>query len=150
LFDPALAGEFINFSEGAIIDFKNEARTRVLLLLFLWPRKVNNNLMLKKLLLNKKTLDILIFAIALGMGIYFKWTAMQIITFLIFIGIILRPVSSRILAVPALFFLIITPFFLIFKKDLWAESSAIYAYYFLIMAVIMGIYEVRKEKEEIS
>lgn len=105
--------------------------------------------MLKKIL-SKKFLNILIFLLALAMGIYFKWTVPQIITFLILIGIILRPVSSRILAAPALFFLILTPFFLIFKKDIWAESFATYAYYFLIMAVIMGIYEIRKEGKDDS
>jgi hypothetical protein len=101
--------------------------------------------MLKNILFSKKFLNITILILALAMGVYFKWTPAQIITFLIFIGIILRPVSSRIMAVPALLLLIFTPFFLIFKQEAWAESVAIYAYYFLIMAVIMGIYEVRKE-----
>lgn len=93
----------------------------------------------------KKYANIGIFVIALAMGIYFQWTIMEILIFLIFIGIILRSVSSRILAMPALFFLVLTPFMLIFKQDDWAEKMAIYAYYFLIMAVIMGIREVRKE-----
>ena len=98
----------------------------------------------------KKAINIAIFLVALGMGIYFKWGVVNTLIFLIFIGIILRPVSSRILAFPALFFLILTPFALIFKKDVLAENLAIYAYYFLIMATIMGIYEVRKEDKEKS
>ncbi|MFZ5981957.1 MAG: hypothetical protein ACOYS2_00040 [Patescibacteria group bacterium] len=101
---------------------------------------------LRKYLLTRRALNLLIFALALAMGIYFDWKVMEILIFLIFIGIILHPVSSRLLAIPALFFLVLTPIFLIFKKDPVAEQMAIYAYYFLIMAVIMGIYEVRKEK----
>lgn len=102
--------------------------------------------MLFNKLLNKTTLNVLIFCLAIGMGVYFDWKIMEIIIFLIFIGIILHPISSRILAVPALFFLVLTPIFLVLKNDPRAEQMAIYAYYFLIMAVIMGIYEVRKEK----
>ena len=98
----------------------------------------------------KKVINIAIFLVALGMGIYFKWGVMNTLIFLIFIGIILRPVSSRILAFPALFFLILTPFCLILKNDVLAENLAIYAYYFLIMATIMGIYEVRQEDKEKS
>ena len=98
----------------------------------------------------KKVINIAIFLVALGMGIYFKWGVMNTLIFLIFIGIILRPVSSRILAFPALFFLILTPFALILKEDVVAENLAIYAYYFLIMATIMGIYEVRQEDKEKS
>lgn len=96
----------------------------------------------------KKALNIGLFIVALIMGVYFKWTIMEILIFLIFIGIILRPVASRIMAFPALFFLVLTPFALILKQDILAETFAIYAYYFLIMAVIMGIYEVRQEKDE--
>jgi len=103
-----------------------------------------------KKLTPKKILNICIFLMALGMGIYFKWGIMNTLIFLIFIGIILRPVSSRILAVPALFFLILTPIALIAKQDVIAENLAIYAYYFLILATIMGIYEVRQDKNEES
>jgi len=101
---------------------------------------------LLKKLFKKKTLNVLILCLSIGMGIYFDWKIMEIIIFLIFVSIILRPVSSRLVAVPALFFLVLTPILLIMKRDPQAEQMAIYAYYFLIMAVIMGIYEVRKEK----
>ena len=103
-----------------------------------------------KKLTPKKILNICIFLAALGMGIYFKWGVMNTLIFLIFVGIILRPISSRILAVPALFFLILTPIALIAKQDVIAENLAIYAYYFLILATIMGIYEVRQNKNEES
>jgi len=95
----------------------------------------------------KKVLNFCFLLAALGMGIYFQWGIMGTLIFIIFIGTILRPVSSRIMAVPALFFLVLTPFALIAKQDVIAENLAIWAYYFLIMATIMGIYEVRQEKD---
>jgi hypothetical protein len=100
---------------------------------------------LKKMTL-RKALNIGLLLAGLGMGIFFQWGIMNTMIFMIFIGIILRPVSSQILALPALFFLILTPFALIFKLDALAENLAIYAYYFLILTVIMGIYEIRSEK----
>lgn len=101
-----------------------------------------------KKMTSKKALNIFLLAVALGMGIYFQWGIMNTLIFIIFIGIILRPVSSRIMAFPALFFLILTPFSLILKQGLLAENFAIYAYYFLILAVIMGIREVRRDESE--
>ena len=101
--------------------------------------------------LNQRTLDVVILLAAILLGLYFDWTNMEIIIFVIFVGIILHPVPSRRLAIPALFFLVIVPFLLIFKKEVRAEEFAVYAYYFLIMAVIMGIYEIRKgDKKEAS
>lgn len=100
---------------------------------------------IKKMTL-KKALNIFLFIVGLAMGIYFQWGIMNTLIFMIFIGIILRPVSSRIMAFPALFFLVLTPFALISKQDILAENFAIYAYYFLIMAVIMGIREVRRDE----
>lgn len=96
-----------------------------------------------------KALNIGLLGAALVMGIYFQWGFMNTLIFMIFVATILRPVSSRIMAFPALFFLVLTPFALILKQDILAENLAIYAYYFLIMAVIMGIYEVRSESHEI-
>jgi hypothetical protein len=88
--------------------------------------------------------------VAFLMGIYLKWNIFEIAIFCVFIYIILHPVESRYLAMPALFFLVLTPFFLIFKQEIIAEQLAIYCYYFLIMTVIMGIYEVRKDDREIN
>jgi len=103
--------------------------------------------MLKKIFI-KRNIDIIITALAMLMGAYFDWKITEIVIFGIFIWIVLNPVSSRLMAIPALAFLIFTPFLLIFKKPLLAEESAIYAYYFLIMATLMGIYEVKKEEQD--
>ena len=99
---------------------------------------------LKEKIKNNKIFIIFIL-IAIILGVFLDWGNIEIIIFAIFIGIILRPVSSRYLAIPALFFLALTPFLLIFDREERAEEFAIYAYYFLIMAVIMGMYEVVKD-----
>lgn len=88
--------------------------------------------------------DYIVLLLSLSMGVYLRWNIFEIVIFLIFIYIILYPVPSRQAVFPAVILLVITPFFLIFKKDSLAEQVAIYAYYFLIMAVVMGIYELWK------
>ncbi|MCX6794958.1 MAG: hypothetical protein NTY31_03165 [Candidatus Falkowbacteria bacterium] len=54
--------------------------------------------------------------------------------------------DSRAAAGLALILLASCPFWLIFKKDILAESAAIYAYYFLIITVLTQIRELKKEK----
>lgn len=96
----------------------------------------------------KRNKDIFFLALAIALGVYLNFKTTEVIIFAIFIWVILNPVSSRYLAMPALGFLILAPFFLIFKQDLIAEQLAIYAYYFFVIAVIMGIYEIRKDRFE--
>ncbi|PIR73469.1 MAG: hypothetical protein COU40_01890 [Candidatus Moranbacteria bacterium CG10_big_fil_rev_8_21_14_0_10_35_21] len=99
---------------------------------------------LKKIFI-KRNIDIAIVTIAVLMGAYFEWTIPQIIVFGIFVWIILNPIASRFPAMIALAFLTLTPFFLVFKKKALTEETAIYAYYFLILTVVMAIYEIWKE-----
>ena len=83
------------------------------------------------------------------LGVFFGWNIVEIAIFALFIWSIVGPIQSRYLAWPALFFLAFTPILLIMKRDTQAEEFAIYAYYFLVMAVIRGIIEVRQEKSNI-
>jgi len=78
-------------------------------------------------------------------GAYFEWDLVDIFVFLVFLWSILGPIPSRVLAAPALFFLSATPVLLAMGRDDQAESFAVYAYYFLAMAVIRGIVELRSE-----
>lgn len=96
----------------------------------------------------KRKVDLAFLLAAVLLGIYFNWGIPEIIIFAIFIGTIIYPVPSRYLAIPALFFLSVTPFLLVLDREKRAEEFAIYAYYFLVMAVIRGIVEVRQEKNE--
>lgn len=89
--------------------------------------------------------DVLFLLVSLSLGIYLKWNVFETAIFCVFIYTILHPLPSRFLAMPALFFLVLTPFFLVFNKEIIAEQLAVYCYYFLIMAVVMGFYEIRQE-----
>jgi hypothetical protein len=53
--------------------------------------------------------------------------------------------DSRISAGIALAFLVFCPILIIFKKNGWAESAAIYAYYFLIITVLTQIREINSK-----
>jgi hypothetical protein len=107
-------------------------------------KKIKNIIASDLKILNWK--DVILLAVSVVLGIYLKWSISEVAVFVVFIFIILHPLPSRFLAMPALFFLILTPFFLIFKQELIAEQVAIYCYYFLVMTVIMGIYEIYSER----
>lgn len=96
----------------------------------------------------KRWVDIVLLFAGLFLGIYFDWTVIEMLIFLIFLWSLLGPIASRILAVPALFFLFLTPLLLFFKRPERAEEFAVYAYYFLVMAVIRAAIEVRNEGEK--
>lgn len=85
-----------------------------------------------------------LFASAL-LGVIFDWNVVEISVFIVFISALLFSVPSRFLALPALFFLSMTPFLLLLDRKESAEEFAVYAYYFLVMAVVRGIIETRKE-----
>lgn len=99
-----------------------------------------------KLFLTERNINIGVTIIGIALGVYLNWEVVEVVIFGIFIWSILEYIPSRILAIPALVFLSATPFLLILERKDRAEEFAIYAYYFLAMAVIMGIYELRREK----
>ncbi len=90
--------------------------------------------------------DALILVAGTLLGAYFGWDVVEIFIFLVFLWSILGPVPSRLLAVPALFFLSATPVLIAFDRSETAETYAVYAYYFLAMAVIRGIVELRDDQ----
>lgn len=81
-------------------------------------------------------------------GTLLNWDITGIAFFAVFIWSIVGPIRSRYLALPALFFLAFTPILLFLDREARAEEFAIYAYYFLVMAVIRGIIEVRRGEED--
>ena len=112
--------------------------------------KEGSNNLFSPNMFSRRNIDIGITVFAIILGIYLGWGNMEILIFGIFIWSILKPISSRYMAIPALFFLSITPFLLILERKEKAEEFAIYAYYFLVLAVIMGIYEIQKDKKELK
>ena len=56
--------------------------------------------------------------------------------------------DSRLAASGALVFLVACPFLLILKRDAWAETAAIYAYYFLVITVLTQVRELSLDNKK--
>ena len=92
----------------------------------------------------RRKIDIAILIVGIVFGTFLDWDVIEVAIFAVFIWSIVGPIASRYLALPALFFLAFTPVLLLMGREERAEEFAIYAYYFLIMAVIRAILEARK------
>ena len=106
--------------------------------------------MLKKIIkkINLKNYsEALLVLFAFVMAVYFKWEVANAVFFILFIILMLHPISSRLPAFGAIMLLVITAGLLMFKKEDWAEASAIWAYYLMIFTVTMSFLELRDEKE---
>lgn len=88
---------------------------------------------------------ILIFAVLLFIW-QFNFEAITFLTLSLFF--VLYAWDSRVVAGAALAFLASDPILLIYKKDNFAEQMAIYAYYFLITAVVLQIVEYWRESRK--
>ena len=95
----------------------------------------------------RKRIELVFLGVAVLIGVFLGWTNVEIVIFTMFVGSILSPISSRCLAIPALFFLVLSALMAIPGDKERADEFAVYAYYFLIMAVVMGFYEIRKERK---
>jgi len=101
--------------------------------------------------LSRRTwLKIFIIAIVLILAIFKEIAIFDFLVLVYALISVLFILDSRYAAGTALVFLAACPFLLILKKDLWAESSAIYAYYFLVITVITQIRELKKEDKKSS
>lgn len=76
---------------------------------------------------------------------YFLWGLSSALLWFLFLAFFAYGWESRIVAAFALICLAICPILLSLKKDALAEQMAIYAYYFLVMTVVLQIKEYREE-----
>lgn len=97
----------------------------------------------EKMWMSRK-MDVATLFVAALLGVVFDWNIVEMSVFILFIASILFSIPSRFLALPALFFLSFTPVLLLLNRKESAEEFAVYAYYFLVMAVVRGIIEIRK------
>ncbi|TAK95968.1 hypothetical protein EPO05_02890 [Patescibacteria group bacterium] len=99
---------------------------------------------MKKFLTKRSSIEMLFVVIAASLGIYLGWLWRDVAAFVVFIFIIVHPVPIKWLAIPTLILLVVTPIFLtLLKQEAIAEDLAVSAYYFLVMSVMMGIYELQ-------
>ena len=94
----------------------------------------------------KKYLDYFLLALALLIGIYLDLGIKEIAAGLFALFLLLNPIKSELAAKAALFFLALTPIALIFGRDAKAEKLAIVAYGFLVLTVILAIWELKANK----
>lgn len=97
---------------------------------------------------NHRKFDAVLLTMGAILGVIFDWSAVEVVIFLIFLWSLIGPLSSRILIGAVIFFFSFTPVFLVFDNMDRAEEFSVYAYYFLVMAVIRAIIEVRNEKND--
>ena len=87
---------------------------------------------------------VLIFAALKGVGVIDFFVLLYALVSFLFV------MDSRWAAGVALLLLASCPVLLILKKDPWAESVAIYAYYFLVITVLTQIRELRRGRDPLS
>ena len=100
--------------------------------------------------------DIIGLAVLAGLFIFFRnyleWQTDSSLFMLFWIALFYWKLDSRISIVGALISLVFCPIFLILENnygflmgEIWAEQSAVWAYYFLVIGVTKQIWEFRKE-----
>ena len=96
--------------------------------------------------LTKKYFDYGLTLLSILLGFFLNWEIQNILVFSFVIWIILNPIASRILARIALYCLAFIPLLLLINRVDRAEQLAILAYYFLILTIITGMIEFKKEQ----
>jgi len=124
-------------------------RTSILTILKIIAKSLTSVIVLKIKGVTRK--DYLKFVLILLILVYVLFKEIDPINFLILgyaLVSILFVVESRISASITLLFLIFCPILLIMKKESLAEQMAIYAYYFLVITVVVQIREYLREEKE--
>jgi len=87
-------------------------------------------------------------ALALSIGAFFLWGLSSALLWLLFLLFLVYEWENRIIAFLALISLTTCPFLLHFKKDKLAETMAVYAFFFLVMTVVLQIVEYKRHPEK--
>ena len=94
----------------------------------------------------KKKLRTILLVIILALMLMWKASYEAIALWMLFFSFLFYGWENRIIAGFALLFLASCPFLLIYKREDLAETMAIYAYYFLVMTVVLQIAELKRDK----
>lgn len=108
----------------------------------------SNQISIKEIFQKNKP-EIVFLVIGLALGVYLNWETAAIIFFLVLIHVILHPISSRIFSALGVLSLVIMAFMLFWERESRAEEFAIYSFYFLFLAILMAIFEIRKDKSKV-
>jgi hypothetical protein len=83
--------------------------------------------------------------LVLASGAFYLWGISSALLWLLFLLFLVYEWENRIIAVLALLSLASCPVLLSLKKDDLAETMAVYAYFFLVMTVVLQIVEYKRE-----
>lgn len=86
-------------------------------------------------------LEAVLIGFSLWMGYHFAWEISNLIFFILFVLVLLHPISSRIPAGAVIIFLVSTAVLLVAKQSDLAETAAIWAYYAMIFTATMAGFE---------
>lgn len=100
---------------------------------------------IKKDILAKKILGIILVIISIVCGIF--WGISAGLLWFLFLAFALYDWDNRVIGVMALISLASCPFLLSVKQDALAETMAVYAYFFLVMTVVLQIIEYKRHPE---
>lgn len=106
---------------------------------------------LKKVILSdiKRILKVLsLLLVFLLLKYYFDTEVSYIVIAMYFMVSVLFSIESKFSFGIALFFLASVPIFLSLGYEASAENYAVFAYFFLVIGVILSLLEIRKEKKE--
>jgi len=101
--------------------------------------------LIKKDILAKKKLGVLLICISISIGIYLDLSS-GLLWFL-FLSFVLYDWDNRVIGVMALISLASCPFLLQFKQDAIAENMAVYAFFLLVMVVVLQLIEYKRRPE---
>ncbi len=129
----------VEFAFGAVI-----LLPVVVYIFFLKRKSIVNLLEIVRNDVLKKKLQTILLVMLLVLMVMWKFDYESIALWMLFLSFLFYGWESRIIAVLALLALISCPFLLIYKRDVLAEQMAIYAYYFLVMTVILQIVDLKR------
>ena len=95
---------------------------------------------------NKKWRGLIV--LILSFGAYFLWGLSSSLLWLLFLFFLVYEWENRIIAFLALISLASCPVLLSLKKDDIAETMAVYAYFFLVMTVVLQIIEYKRDSKK--
>lgn len=101
--------------------------------------------LIKKDILAKKIWGVILVAISIIFGVL--WGLSAGLLWFLFLAFALYDWDNRVIGVMALIFLVSCPFLLSFEQDALAEQMAVYAYFFLVMTVVLQIIEYKRHPE---
>lgn len=97
--------------------------------------------------IQKDYLYFFLLIILIALLVIWQFSLEAIIFLTIFVSFALYGWDSRVTAIGALISLASCPILLITKQDVYAEQMAVYAYYFLVITVVLQIIEYKRHPE---